>query len=145
MSSESFLLLVRLGFSLSLVFGLMWVAAKVVRGKGGALKRTSGERLEVIERKPLSRNSSIAIVRVGNETLAVGITENSVSLLGPADVPDLDLPVVEQSAEQSAAPTNGRLHDVAVDLRADRTAEPEGRGRNLIDTLRDMTVRHVPG
>ncbi len=141
MSSESFLLLVRLGFSLSLVFGLMWVAAKVVRGKGGALKRASGERLEVIERKPLSRNSSIAIVRVGNETLAVGITENSVSLLGPADVPDLELPVVEQSA----APTNGRLHDVAVDLRADRTAEPEGRGRNLIDTLRDMTVRHVPG
>jgi len=140
-SSESFLLLVRLGFSLSLVFGLMWVAAKVVRGKGGALKRASGERLEVIERKPLSRNSSIAIVRVGNETLAVGITENSVSLLGPADVPDLELPVVEQSA----APTNGRLHDVAVDLRADRTAEPEGRGRNLIDTLRDMTVRHVPG
>ena len=141
MSSESFLLLVRLGFSLSLVFGLMWVAAKVVRGKGGALKRASGERLEVIERKPLSRNSSIAIVRVGNETLAVGITENSVSLLGPADVPDLELPVVEQSA----APTNGRLHDVAVDLRADRTAEPEGRGRNLIDTLRDITVRHVPG
>ena len=53
MSGESFLLLVRLGFSLSLVFGLMWVAAKVVRNRNGGVQRVrNADHLEVLERKP---------------------------------------------------------------------------------------------
>ena len=43
MNSESFLLVVRLGFSLSLVFGLMWVAARVLRAPGGGLYKYETE------------------------------------------------------------------------------------------------------
>ena len=70
MSSETFLLLLRLGFSLSLVFGLMWVAARVLKGRAGMLQRARLDHLEVLERKPLGKGSSIAIVRVGDDTLA---------------------------------------------------------------------------
>ena len=72
MSSETFLLLLRLGFSLSLVFGLMWVAARVLKGRAGMLQRARLDHLEVLERKPLGKGSSIAIVRVGDDTLTVG-------------------------------------------------------------------------
>ena len=79
MSSETFLLLLRLGFSLSLVFGLMWVAARVLKGRAGMLQRARLDHLEVLERKPLGKGSSIAIVRVGDDTLTVGITDNTIT------------------------------------------------------------------
>ena len=149
MSSENFLLLVRLGFSLSLVFGLMWVAARVLKGRAGALQRAKVDHLEVLERKPLTKNSSIAIVRVAGETLTVGITDTSVTLLGqveltdlPADAPDPS-PVVAPTelTTMSSGPT-----PVAVERTPATIVAGAGAGRrSFLDVLRDKTVRHVAG
>lgn len=137
MSSENFLLLLRLGFSLSLVFGLMWVAARVLKGRAGVLQRARLDHLEILERKPLGKGSSIAIVRVGDDTLTVGITDNTITLLGHAEI---ELDVVEPSSADviSIVPASTPTDATVV-------ATPAGGKRNLLDALRDKTVRHVAG
>lgn len=144
MNSENFLLLLRLGFSLALVFGLMWVAAKVVRGRAGGLG-TKVDHLEVLERKPLAKGSSIAIVRIGNETVAVGITDSRVSLLGTAEVGTASTAeVVNTSVDSASAPAN-EPSPVSVDLDPTATVVTTGGRRSFVDSLRDRTVRHIPG
>lgn len=141
MSTESFLLVVRLGVSLSLVFGLMWVAARVLRGRAAALGRTRLDHLEVVERKPLGKGSSIAIVRVGDEFLTVGVTDSQVSLLGAADLPaDATRPV--PAAPATATPVTSTPVTATPLNVAPETAPAR---RSVLDTLRDKTVRQLPG
>ena len=144
MSGDNFLLLLRLGFSLSIVFGLMWGAAKVARGKGAVRKRLKADHLEVVERKSLTKNSSIAIVRVGDETLTVGITDASVTLLGRVEIDDDanngDIEV--DAARETATPvvTDVTTALATIDLRVATPAR-----RSVLDVLRDKTVRHIAG
>jgi flagellar protein FliO/FliZ len=92
---STLMLFVRLIVSLGVVIGLMWVAANVLRKRGFA--GTSGRRgprgpqLELIARKPLGRNASIAVVRVGDRALVVGVTDHQVTSLGEVDDIDIDL------------------------------------------------------
>lgn len=167
MSTESFLLVVRLGFSLSLVFGLMWVAARVLRSRAGTLGKARLDHLEVVERKPLGKGSSVAIVRVGDELLTIGITDSNVTLLGPANV-TLDAeesatttspvtsrptsavvsrPVPPAAPATTTTPTGAvQMPALTADPASPATA-PDDRpagGRSILDTLRDRTVRHLP-
>ncbi|HEX8346233.1 MAG TPA: flagellar biosynthetic protein FliO [Actinoplanes sp.] len=76
-------LVLRIGFSLLVVFGLMWGLAKLAR------RPLSGHRgtgtLAVLNRQQLSRGSSVAVVRVADRALILGVTDNQVSLLGETD------------------------------------------------------------
>ena len=116
MSSSTLLLLLRLGLSLGLVFGLMWVAVRVLRGRPGLLGRGAADQLEVLERKPLTKNASIAIVRVADQTLAIGVTEHSVTLLTSAPV-GADLAAELGSLQQRVGPVESQVTDLdATDL-----------------------------
>ena len=84
-------LLLRVGFSFSLVLGLMWVAARVLRS------RTAGrptDTVEVLARTQLGRGSSVTVLRVGEQALVLGVTEKTISLLGDpiADLATLRVP-----------------------------------------------------
>ncbi len=76
----------RLLVSLVVVFGLMALAARAVRRRGltgdgnGATTR-----IEVLARQGLGRTSSVQLVRVAGRTLVLGVTEQSVQVLGEAD------------------------------------------------------------
>lgn len=147
MTSENFLLLVRLGFSLSLVFGLMWVAARVLKGRAGALSRAKLDHLEVLERKSLGKNSSIAIVRVGDETLTVGITDSTVTLLGHAEIELTDLAAaadgpVDVTEVPSLTVVSNPMPAPNSTVALPATIE---RKRSILDALRDKTVRHIAG
>ncbi|WP_019873624.1 FliO/MopB family protein [Sporichthya polymorpha] len=77
--TDNFALLLRVGFSFTLVLGLMWVAARVLKN------RTSGrptDTVEVLARTQLGRGSSVAVLRVGDRALVLGVTEKSVVQLG---------------------------------------------------------------
>jgi flagellar protein FliO/FliZ len=72
-------LLVRVGFSFSVVLGLMWVAARVLRN------RTSGrptDTVEVLARSQLGRGSSVTVLRIGDRALVLGVTERTITQLG---------------------------------------------------------------
>jgi flagellar protein FliO/FliZ len=77
-------LVLRIGFSLLVVFGLMWGLARVAR-RGGMGRRSSGA-LSVLNRQSLSRGSSVAVVRVADRALILGVTDSQVSLLGETDL-----------------------------------------------------------
>jgi len=79
-----FELVLRIGFSLLVVFGLMWGLAKVAR------RPLSGHRgtgtLSVLNRQQLARGAAVTIVQVADRALILGVTDQQVSLLGETDL-----------------------------------------------------------
>lgn len=156
MSGANFLLLVRLGFSLSLVFGLMWLAGRVLKGRAPMTARRNQDHVEVIERKALSRTSSIAVVRVGEQVLALGVSDANVTVLSEVDLAAIDSGAVNSvavdstaaplplgpNAELPASSTSTTGPVVVSSPSAPRPAQPSRQG--WLDTLRDKTVRHIP-
>ena len=87
-------LFARLIVSLGVVVGLMWFAARVVRRRGlglGGTNRRPGVHIDVIARRTLGKNASIAIVRAGDRGLIVGVTDNQITKLADADLEQIDL------------------------------------------------------
>ena len=97
-SASTLVLFARLIFSLAVVIGLMWVAANVLRKRGfsGANPRRGprGPQVDLIARRALGRNAAIAVVRVGERSMVVGITDHQVRNLGDVELlpgDDIDL------------------------------------------------------
>jgi flagellar protein FliO/FliZ len=124
-------LVLRIGFSLLIVFGVMWGLAKVARRPLGVHRGTSN--LSVLNRQQLSRGSAVAIVQVADKALVLGVTDQQVSLLGETDLATFEKHphVVEHRDHLPLAP--GTTLDGSVLSR--RT------WRSTMDFLRDRTTR----
>jgi len=135
-------LLVRVVVSLGVVLAIMAGAAAVLR-RSGVTGTTGGSRrglrrrhapLEVIARHGLSRGSSIAVVRLGERALVLGITEHQVSLLKEIDPAELEAPPESEDPSSPGTP------------RTPPTAGPGiGAGalpwKVALEQLREKTVR----
>jgi flagellar biosynthetic protein FliO len=108
-SASTLVLFARLIFSLAIVIGLMWVAANVLRKRGftGVASRrvARGPQIELIARRPLGRNSSVAVVRVGERSLVLGVTEHQVTNLGEVEFDEID--VIEDNTRTVSSGPNG--------------------------------------
>ncbi|GGJ82315.1 hypothetical protein GCM10010123_10020 [Pilimelia anulata] len=100
-------LILRIGFSLLVVFGLMWLLARVVRRPLGG--RSAGA-LSVLTRTQIGRGAAVAVVRVADRGLIVGVTEHRVSLLGEVDPAALAAPAAAAERREPVGP--GILGDV---------------------------------
>src|SRR3954447_21875070 len=69
--------------SLAAVLGVMWVIARRMRG---STKKRGTRLLEVLDRQQLSRNATVAVIRIGDQALVVGVTDNQVNVLGDTDL-----------------------------------------------------------
>jgi flagellar protein FliO/FliZ len=76
-------LTLRVIFSLAVVLFLMWGLARLVRRPLGG--RSAGT-LSVLARQHLSRNASVAVVKVDNRAFVLGVTEAQVNLLAETDL-----------------------------------------------------------
>ena len=133
-----FELALRIGFSLLVVFGLMWGLARVAR-RGVSGHRGSGS-LSVLNRQQLSRGAAVTVVQVADKALILGVTEQQVSLLG-----ETELAVFQHAADH---PHERRDHVV---LPSDVIAPDGGKldgsvlsprtWRSTMDFLRDRTTR----
>jgi flagellar protein FliO/FliZ len=93
-------LLVRVVVSLGVVLAVMAGAAAVLRRSGVTGTAAVGRRglrrrsvpMEVIARHGLTRSTSIAVVRLGERALVLGVTEHQVSLLKEMDPAELEAP-----------------------------------------------------
>jgi flagellar protein FliO/FliZ len=81
-------LVLRIGFSLVVVMGLMWVLARVVRRPLGG-HRGAGP-LAVLNRQQLTRTAAVTVVRVADRAVILGVTDQQVSFLGEADLEDFE-------------------------------------------------------
>jgi flagellar protein FliO/FliZ len=81
---ETVTLVGRLLVSLGVVLGLMWVISRRLRNRGKVGK--PGQIVEVLSRQNLSRTSSVAVVRVLDQALIIGITDGQINLIGETEL-----------------------------------------------------------
>ena len=117
-----FELVLRIGFSLFVVLGLMWALARVVRRPLGA-GRAHGQ-LAVLNRQQLTRGAAVTVVKVAGRAMILGITEQQVSFLGEAELTDFEPHERRDNVDLPGAHpehTIGRL-DKTLDFLRDRTS-----------------------
>ncbi len=84
---------------LGTIFGIHWFLKKYGQGKmsGGVIGR--GDAIEVMATTPLAPNRSLHLVRVGQEMVLIGATEQSISRIGDVDAALLAAQPVTGSGE----------------------------------------------
>lgn len=123
-------LMLRMVISLAIMGGLAWLALKVSRGrKGFGRTGPTREPIEVFARRQLSRSTSLALVRVGEQTLLLSVAEGGARVL--ADGRDL----ATEPAEAAALALTAGAEPATTEAAATPTRLP------LIDALRELTVR----
>jgi flagellar protein FliO/FliZ len=130
---SSLVLVLRVGVSLTVVLGLLALAARAAgrRGLGGAPGRSTAAKVEIVARTGLGRNGSVVIVRAAERALVLGVTETGISLLADADPSVLDV-------------RNDTEDDDPDAHRMGRTGGPLARPsawKDTLEILRERTVR----
>lgn len=121
--------------SLAVVLGLMWLAARVLKRTGVA---RGGDAIELLARQPLSRNSAVAVVRVADRALVLGVAEQGVTLVAETDLAAVQAALATPARERRrpALPTQERS-------RAAGSAVSPETWRTAVDVLRDRTARRT--
>jgi flagellar protein FliO/FliZ len=81
-------LTIRIVFSLFVVIALMVGMAKLARKPLGI--RRGGGLIEVLGRQQLSRGASVAVVRIADKAMVLGVTDGQVSLISEADLTTIE-------------------------------------------------------
>lgn len=139
-------LTLRIGFSLLVVFGLMWGLARLAKRP---LTRRGGATVAVLARQQLGRSASLAVVRVADRTLVLGVTDTQVNLLTEADpaafVAAEEAPAAIREpvdlADGRASAAGASSEGSAPDGRLAGSALSPATWRQAVDFLRDRTVR----
>jgi len=81
---DAFLLVLRVGLSLSVVLVLLWMAQKRL-SKGG----NQGEKsvVEIVGRRNVGPKASVVVVESGGQRFLLGVTDQSINLLHSSDAP----------------------------------------------------------
>ena len=129
-------LVLRVLLSLGIVLAVLWLAARGLRSS--QRRSSSGVSVDVLARQPLTQKASVAVVRLGERALVLGVTETRVDLLGEMDLADVLAPVAEVGPGLAGVtvvqdtPPRGMLTGSAL------SAQTWSRA---VDAVRTMTVR----
>jgi flagellar protein FliO/FliZ len=143
--------------SLAAVLGVMWVIARRMRG---STKKRGTRLLEVLDRQQLSRNATVAVIRIGDQALVVGVTDNQVNVLGDTDLAAAQAVLAENEGSRRPAgarraPTASRTVRVQKETPAPAvptdaparanalagSALSPATWKQTIESLRDLTSR----
>ncbi len=136
----------RMLLSLSVVLGLLWLIARVGRGRqrGVRLGRTGPgpgvPRIEMLGRRSLGRHSAVFVIRAANRTMVVGQTAQQITVLAecePSEHGEPDRPEVYCETDPV-----GRAEDVMPGLASENGVLTPKAWDAFVDRLREMTVRH---
>jgi len=100
-----------------------YVATKYLAGKGS---RVQTRHMRILDRMMLSRDKHIALIEVGDQTLLIGVTNQSITVLGNIDGETLktEQTASEMTAQKSPASSLRdfimRMKNAPEDLRAAR-------------------------
>jgi len=149
------LLFLRVGVSLSLVLGMVWVAARVVRSRTRGVAKKDHSTIDVRARRSVGRRSNILMVEVAGRSLLVGVTEQHVALLadlsgaapsgtGTGTATDaVDRPITVSEGPVTATDLDDPTFDLtgAEALLSPRATEKSPT--NVLASLRELTVRRT--
>lgn len=111
---------------LALLAGFLWWLRRYDRKAAAPTQRRAGRPVEILGQARLSRQATVAVVRVGARSLTLGVTDHGVNLLAEAEYVE---PVVESQDEAT------------VEV-ADRTSQQvAAAGQALTDYWRRITTR----
>jgi flagellar protein FliO/FliZ len=151
----------RMLLALGVVLGVMWVLARWARRP---LTGKTDRVLAVLARQQLSRNASVAVVKVLDKALIVGVTESGVRLLSEADLESFETALsVDKPAprvlrapralradpdfDESDTPAAVSLDKVGAAAGVTRSSALDGSvlspkvWKQLLNAARDVTVR----
>ena len=133
-------LFARLIFSLAIVIGLMWVAANQLRKRGygsvgGGRRPGAGVQVELLARRSMGRNSSIVVVRVGDRSMVVGVTDHQINKLDDVDIAEIDL----ESANWTATPALPA--PASASSSSANSGEHSSAWKTMLDQMRTRTTR----
>lgn len=119
----------QLAVSLAVVLGLMALCARLLKrtglGQGGIARpgRRAGH-MQVLARQNLSKTTSLAVIRVADAHLLIGVSDSSVQVLRELDPATFAEPEEASQATDPTAPARPTL-------------------TTLLETLRERTVRRA--
>lgn len=98
--------MLRVALSLLAVLALLWLAARAMRRT--TVGRGSGV-VEVLARQQLSRSAAVAVVRVADRALVLGVADGQVSLVTETDLEAVRAALPAPRVTREAAPVLGLL------------------------------------
>jgi flagellar protein FliO/FliZ len=143
----------RVIIALVLVVGAMWVLAKVAKRP---LRKRAANSLDVLARAQLSRNASVAVVKVDGTALVVGVTDGGISLLHQLDAAAfavaeptsrtaVDLEAITTKPAAAATPTTTPTATATTTenrkTALSGSALSPGTWRQAVEALRERTAR----
>ncbi len=135
------MVLLRLVIAVVVVVGLLLLTAKLTRRIGIKTDGSSGPSIRLVSRQPLSRNASIAVVRAGDRTLILGVTDHAVTLLSEQD--SSDYPESEPTPRRRHTPTDAGTGPTGPQLPDDDAPATPGPSTGVMGKLRERTVRRT--
>ncbi len=155
---------IRIVASFATVGVLLWFFARASRGRlgdllSGSIKGTKAEPISILDRRQLTRNNAVAIIRAGSRHLLIGIGDNGVQLLAEGDDlvrDDADSHIDSTENTEVAGASIEHLDDPPLDdlpaetsrtdrrsawTRLQRAPEPFPPRTSVIEALRTRTVR----
>ncbi|GAB3467511.1 flagellar biosynthetic protein FliO [Kineococcus endophyticus] len=115
----------RTSISLVAVLGLLYLISRWLRRRQGGV--AGGADFAVLAKQSLGAKAAVALVKVGDKALVVGISDGGVNLLGETDVASV-LPVTEGEVTQpggSLKEPAGRVEEVDITTSATTSATDE--------------------
>lgn len=154
------LTILRVAASFAIVGVLLWCFMRASNGKLGKLvsgtsKGRLTDPLSVLDRRQLTRNTGIALIRSGERHLLVGVSDQGVQLLAEGD----DLTLVENAIESGAPGSEAVVlpadvvSETALTIDTKKTDQPDAWTHSgptfgsrsprmsFVAALREMTVR----
>lgn len=116
--------------ALAVVLVLLVVFMRWLERQTGRTRRTKGDAtvpMSVMARLPLGKGTSVQVVRVGSQVLALGVTDHNVSVLtdlAPADLDQESAVVTRGPSVGAVASQNAAVTDIVTTL-----AKRQGRHR----------------
>jgi flagellar protein FliO/FliZ len=153
-AADQLMMLTRVFLSLAAVIVLALLAARLARRAGLA---GNGRGVQVLERVPLNREASLAVVRLDDRALVLGVTSHTVTVVSefdpervdelyPEPPPDVGgirirrLPEGAQEALSRNAPRGAAVPGRTVDGGTGSVLDPR-TWRQGIAAVREMTTR----
>jgi flagellar biogenesis protein FliO len=129
----------RLGVVAALMVAVFFLLRRV-SGKGRSKTTRAAERpLELIDRQALGKSQSVAVFKLHDYTLVVGVTEQRVELLSLIDPAEGETRMIP--AEPSTHAAHAADHEIADDVLDLARIELDDETERFLDRLRSRSAR----